>query len=251
MEKKDKILIAIGIIIIILLCILIGITILKENKESVNSAEKKLDETSVTENNSVSSVNNDEQEATKEENIINKKPSTNSETVKYNSKDNTVINNLESSLKEINESENDETFSVKAKQKFIEIVDFLFYDGTINDVTFSELTEKGKKKVLELANKIDMAIEKKAPGYKEKIASGTGKAFNAASEIIKNGAENINDFAKDKLSEEDYNAIISAKDELVTYSKNAFNAVKSTGGNILSKAKEKLNNWYQNFKNSN
>ena len=137
MEKKDKILITIGIIIIILLCILIGITILKENKESVNSAEKKLDETSVTENNSVSSVNNDEQKETKEENIINKKPSPNSETVKYNSKDNTVIDNLESSLKEINESENDETFSVKAKQKFIEIVDFLFYDGKINNVTFS------------------------------------------------------------------------------------------------------------------
>lgn len=165
-------------------------------------------------------------------------------------KDNTVINEMNDTLNSINKESSSSNFSDKAKATFISIVDFLFYDGTIKGVTFNELTDEGKHKVLELANKIDVKLEEKVPGYKEKISSTTSNAYNKASEIIKNGASSLNSFAKEKLGDENYNSIIDAKDELVKYSKNALNLVGNTGSKIFSNTKDKLNEWYQNFKNN-
>lgn len=166
-------------------------------------------------------------------------------------KDNTVINEMNDTLNSINKESSSSNFSDKAKATFISIVDFLFYDGTIKGVTFNELTDEGKHKVLELANKIDVKLEEKAPGYKDNISNTASSAYNKASEIIKNGASNLNSFAKEKLGDENYNSIIDAKDELVKYSKNALNLVGNTGSKIFSNTKDKLNEWYQNFKNKN
>ena len=136
--------------------------------------------------------------------------------------DKAVIHTLNSSLNEINNSSsNDKSFSDSAKATFINIVDFIFYDGKINGVTFDELTDKGKQEVLKIAQKIDGAIEEKIPGYKETISAKASNAFNKASELIKKGANNFSNFLKEKLGEEDYNAIIKSKDELVYYTKNA------------------------------
>lgn len=167
----------------------------------------------------------------------------------YNEKDNIVIDELNNTLKNIEESTQDENFKDKASSTFISIVDFLFYDGTIKGISFDELTEKGKEKVLEISSKIDVKLEEKCPGYKEKISNSTSKAYQKASEIIKKGAENINDFAKRALGDDNYQAIIDAKDELAKYSKEALNFVTGTGSKVFNNTKEKLNEWYQNFKN--
>lgn len=181
----------------------------------------------------------------------------NNETIKnevtkpsLSNKDNTIINEMDNTLNSINTESSSSNFSDKAKATFISIVDFLFYDGTIKGVTFNELTDAGKQKVLELANKIDVKLEEKAPGYKDKISSTTSNAYNKASEIIKSGASSLNNFAKEKLGDENYNSIIDAKNELVKYSKNALNLVGSAGSKIFSSTKDKLNDWYQNFKNN-
>ena len=116
-------------------------------------------------------------------------------------------------------------------------------------VTFDELTEKGKEKVLEISSKIDVKLEEKCPEYKEKISNSTSKAYQKASEIIKKGAKNINDFAKNALGDENYQAIIDAKDELAKYSKEALNFVTGAGSKVFNETKDKLNEWYQNFKN--
>lgn len=177
------------------------------------------------------------------------KSSNNEET--YSNKDTDVINSLESSLTKVNSGDaSDKSFADSAKGVFVTIVDFLFYDGEINGVTFSELTDAGKAQVLKLANKIDNAIESKLPGYKETISSAASSAFNKASEVIKKGANNLNDFAKEKLGEENYQSIIDAKDELVFYTKNALNFIGDVGGKLFDSAKDKLNNWYQDFKNN-
>lgn len=165
------------------------------------------------------------------------------------SKDNLVISELNSSLNSINKNANDKDFSKKAKATFISIVDFLFYDGTIKGVTFNELTEKGKTEVLKLANKIDTALEEKSPGYKETISATTSKAYKKASQIIKDSANDINNFAKESLGDENYNSIIEAKDELLLYSKNALNFITGNGSKIINDTKNKLNDWYQDFKN--
>lgn len=200
---------------------------------------------------------NEIKEETKGKERYEEVPKKNNETIKnevtkpsLSNKDNTIINEMDNTLNSINTESSSSNFSDKAKATFISIVDFLFYDGTIKGVTFNELTDAGKQKVLELANKIDVKLEEVSPGYKDKISSTTSNAYNKASEVIKNGASSLNNFAKEKLGDENYNSIIDAKDELVKYSKNALNLVGSAGSKLFSSTKDKLNDWYQNFKNN-
>lgn len=200
---------------------------------------------------------NEIKEETKGKEIYEEVPKKNNETIKneitkpsLSNKDNTIINEMNNTLNCIDAESSSSNFNDKAKATFITIVDFLFYDGTIKGITFNELTDAGKQKVLEIANKIDVKLEEVSPGYKDKISSTTGNAYNKASEIIKSGASSLNNFAKEKLGDENYNSIIDAKDELVKYSKNALNLVGSAGSKLFSSTKDKLNDWYQNFKNN-
>lgn len=241
MNKKIIIISIVSGIALLLTGCLIGITYANKKNEEVKKEIK-------------------EKEDNKEEIKINSKPndnenkdiSNNKDTIKndnYNEKDNIVIDELNNTLNNIEKSTRDENFKDKASSTFISIVDFLFYDGTIKGISFDELTEKGKEKVLEISSKIDVKLEEKCPGYKETISNSTSKAYQKASEIIKKGAKNINDFAKSALGDENYQAIIDAKDELVKYSKESLNYVTGAGSKVFNNTKEKLNEWYQNFKN--
>lgn len=175
----------------------------------------------------------------------------NSNSITYSDKDTEVINSLNETLTKVKSNVSDNDFLDSAKGVFISIVDFLFYDGSINGVTFDELSDSGKKKVLEIASSIDSTIENKFPGYKETISDKASNAFNKASEIIKKGANDLNDFAREKLGEDNYQSIIDAKDELIVYTKNAINFIGDVSSSLWNSAKDKLNNWYQNFKNNN
>lgn len=236
MNKKIIIISIVSGIALLLIGCLIGITYANKKNEEVKEEIKEKED------------NN------KEEIKIDRKlnDNENKNTIKndnYNEKDNIVIDELNNTLKNIEESTQDENFKDKASSTFISIVDFLFYDGTIKGISFDELTEKGKEKVLEISSKIDVKLEEKCPGYKEKISNSTSKAYQKASKIIKKGAKNINDFAKSALGDENYQAIIDAKDELAKYSKEALNYVTGAGSKVFNNTKEKLNEWYQNFKN--
>lgn len=247
MNKKIIVISIVSGISLLLIGCLIGITYANKKNERVKIKEEVKEEIKEKEDNKeeikIDSKPNDNE---------NKDVSNNKDTIKnnnYNEKDNIVIDELNNTLKNIEKSTRDENFKDKASSTFISIVDFLFYDGTIKGVTFDELTEKGKEKVLEIASKIDVKLEEKCPGYKETISNSTSKAYQKASEIIKNGAKNINDFAKNALGDENYQAIIDAKDELAKYSKESLNYVTGAGSKVFNNTKEKLNEWYQNFKN--
>lgn len=223
------------------------------NNESVYNVESN-DNNKNTEDVKQVEDNNDKIKEKEENKIINNfkdnksNNDLNEETLSSNDK--VVIQTLNSSLSEINNSSsNDKSFSDSAKATFINIVDFIFYDGKINGVTFDELTDKGKQEVLKIAQKIDGAIEEKIPGYKETISEKASNAFNKASELIKKGANDFSNFLKEKLGEEDYNAIIKSKDELVYYTKNAVSFIGDVGSSLFNSAKDKLNSWYQDFKN--
>lgn len=236
MNKKIIIISIVSGIALLLTGCLIGITYANKKNEEVKEEIKEKED------------NN------KEEIKIDRKlnDNENKKTIKndnYNEKDNIVIDELNNTLNNIEESTQDENFKDKASSTFISIVDFLFYDGTIKGISFDELTEKGKEKVLEISSKIDVKLEEKCPGYKEKISNSTSKAYQKASKIIKKGAKNINDFAKNALGDDNYQAIIDAKDELVKYSKESLNYVTGAGSKVFNNTKEKLNEWYQNFKN--
>lgn len=247
MNKKIIIISIVSGISLLLIGCLIGITYANKKNERVKIKEEVKGEIKEKEDNKeeikIDSKPNDNE---------NKDVSNNKDTIKnnnYNEKDNIVIDELNNTLKNIEKSTRDENFKDKASSTFISIVDFLFYDGTIKGISFDELTEKGKEKVLEISSKIDVKLEEKCPGYKEKISNSTSKAYQKASEIIKKGAKNINDFAKSTLGDENYQAIIDAKDELAKYSKEALNFVTGAGSKVFNETKDKLNEWYQNFKN--
>ena len=226
----------------------IGDTFEIEDEQVINNSDNKV-------SNNTSNVSNSDSTSSKDiESNSNIDDSTSnnvtSEVVEYSSNDAVVINSLESSLNSINNGDaSNKSFGDSAKGVFVSIVDFLFYDGEINGVTFDELTDKGKEQVLKLANKVDGAIESKIPGYKETISDTASKAFNKASEVIKSGANNLNNFAREKLGEENYQSIIDAKDELVYYTKNAINFLGDVGGKVFNSVKDKLDSWYQDFKN--
>ena len=248
MENNKKYII-ISIIVAIIFLVMGVLTGLVYSNKDVIFKDNTFNENNIPQNDSDSKENTNE--------IKEEVPKQSNETIKnevikpsLSIKDNTVINEMNDTLNSINKESSSSNFSDKAKATFISIVDFLFYDGTIKGVTFNELTDEGKQMVLELANKIDVKLEEKVPGYKEKISSTTSNAYNKASEIIKNGASSLNSFAKEKLGDENYNSIIDAKDELAKYSKNALNLVGSAGSKIFSNTKDKLNEWYQSFKNN-
>lgn len=236
MNKKIIIIGIVSGIALLLIGCLIGITYANNKNEEVKEEIKEKEDNNKEEIKIDRKLNdNENKDAIKNDN--------------YNEKDNIVIDELNNTLKNIEESTQDENFKDKASSTFISIVDFLFYDGTIKGISFDELTEKGKEKVLEISSKIDVKLEEKCPGYKEKISNSTSKAYQKASKIIKKGAKNINDFAKSALGDENYQAIIDAKDELAKYSKEALNYVTGAGSKVFNNTKEKLNEWYQNFKN--
>ena len=221
-------------------------------KDKINSINDTMKTQNDTYNDMINSMNTN---STNEENTSKPNPNTTDlndsrSNIPYSSKDTDVIDTLKDTLNNIKNSEATEKFTTNAKKTFIDVVDFIFYGGTIKGHTFDELTDSGKAKVLEIASNIDDAIEAKVPGYKDKISSGATKAFNEASRLIKKGANSFDNFLQDKLSEESYNSIINAKDDLVYYSKNAISFVKDNTPKLFNTVKEKLSSWYQKYKNN-
>ena len=211
-----------------------------ESKESNETDNSIIDNSSKVETNN-SNEDKDMIENSDEQN--NKVPYSNNDEIAIQ-----TFNNINNEIDKILISEDVENAKDKVKGTFITIVDFIFYDSEINGITFDELTDSGKQRILELASKIDTKIENKFPNYKETISDTTKKAFNKASEIIKKGANNLSEFSKEKLGEENYNAIINAKDEFIDYTKKAIDIVGNVGSNLLENGKNYIKNWYENLK---
>jgi len=169
-------------------------------------------------------------------------------TEEYTETDKKTIETLEKLERELNEIlESDKQFLDDVKGSFITIVDFIFFDSEINGVKFDDLTDAGKQKVLEISSNIDTKIESKYPNYKETISEKTKDAFNKAGILIKEGANNINEFAKEKLGEENYNNIIESKDELIKYTKNALKTIGEFSSDLYESGKQKVKEWYNKF----
>ena len=242
---KDKFYIIIIIFLVLIIGILVGLNINSRNNNLVNIEKINNDIKDIDNKDEINIIENEVKDINIEDkNTKNEEPKIED---KYTAKDKAVIETLQNTLSDV-KTKNINKESLKST--FITIVDFLFYDATIKGVTFKELSNEGKEKVLSLANKIDVAIESKVPNYKESITNTTTKIYNKASELIKKGSSNLSDFLNEKLSEEEYNSVINAKEEIVDYTKKAASYVKDSSSKILSQSKEKLNNWYQNYKNN-
>lgn len=128
----------------------------------------------------------------------------------------------------------------KAKENFIKIVDFLFYDGKIKGYTFNELTTKTKLKVLKIALTIDKKIDSYFPDYKEKISKQTNRIYTNVKETL-------------ILKYVEITASICEKDaEICTSAKNDFQDMKKSFSitwdflkKLISKGSTSIKTWYE------
>ncbi len=143
-----------------------------------------------------------------------------------------TFDNFNSEVKELQdyqEQEQLDQFKSRSKEIFVNGVDFLFEDKEYKGITFDELKDKAKEQTLDNLQIIGSWVEKIDPNYEQQLTT------------IKDFARKAKDkgfaIAKDILGEDTYHAIGNTKEKIIEKSQEA------TG-----KVKEKINDWYQNFK---
>lgn len=127
-----------------------------DEKQEMNDDSQQITGNEVLDNNDNKEVENNTSDNNVEEVITNE-----SDVIAYFSARESSIN---SSV-----DQDDRTFREKAKETFVTIVDFIFYDKEIKGYTFDELTTSAKLKIIEIALSIDNKIDEYFPDYKETI----------------------------------------------------------------------------------
>ena len=154
-------------------------------------------------------------------------------------------------------------FSIREtlEDTFISFTDFIFYDGTIKGVTFDELTDSAKEKILTLYEQIDSLIEKKFPNYKENISSTAKYEYTTVVSKAKELKDSIVSKYKEVVGEDAYNNVVSTFEEdknnfqdayspYVEKGKEIGSQAIEKGKKILDSASSKFDSWYQEFKES-
>lgn len=147
------------------------------------------------------------------------------------------------------------------KNTFVTLVDFIFYDGTISGISFSELTDDVKVKVLDLLNKIDQKIESVSPNYKENLSKTTSEVYAGIKEKAISLKESILEKYVETVGEDGYQNTKEALQEDVEHLKDAYHPyiekgkkfvddATEKGKNVYENAKDKVNSWYQEWKES-
>ena len=145
-------------------------------------------------------------------------------------------------LNDENNTENEN----KLKTSFVKLTDFIFYDGTINNITFNELTDDTKVAILSDWEILDEKIETKYPNYKDRIESVENKTYNN----LKSKKDYLLNVLKEayinKYGEDKYNELMNKKEEL----KEKVSDIKEKAENEIEKKKESISSWYKEWKES-
>lgn len=260
MKKRtlDIAIVVCAIIVIVLVVILVWPTEKKDLskstkvKKEVNSEEKvnkEIKEVSIKE------------EPKKEEEI--KENSFLSDTTVTTKEEEVVsyVSDVEESISNLDTESTDTTMKEKLENTFITLTDFIFYGGTIKGMTFDELTDTAKQEILDLYEKIDSKIESYFPNYKENITSSAKKGYTTVVTKAKELKDEIITKYKETIGEEEYNNVVSNIEEDKNRFQDAYTPYVEKGKDVASQAIEKgkeiwdtttdkLDSWYQNFKES-
>jgi len=192
-------------------------------------------------------VNEYIQEETKKEELEYIELETNKTSSLVENKEIEVINYFEKLEEEVDNSLNEDNLD-KMKEKVINIVitgiDFIFYDTEIKGVTFEELTNDTKIKIMSVVASIDDKIERKIPGYKEIIKDKIGQGYDYVSKKLDDALT----YADDKLEEkygEDYEDVKNKASEILDAIKEGSSDIY---GNVSEDVKEgwsKIKDWYE------
>lgn len=169
------------------------------------------------------------------------------------SKDQIIINYFNEATDDINNllsSENVANAKSKCKEYFITFVDFIFYDGKIKDITFSELKDETKMIVINIVQKADTLIMKKFPTYKEAISETSKSLYDKATELLHSGKEHVEDYIISKVGEDKYQESLDIIGEIKESDKETWNVIKEFGSGVYETGKDKIKTWYENFKNN-
>lgn len=169
-----------------------------------------------------------------------------------------VINYITSIENEVNtlSSEKDLTTTTKSKLKssFIILTDFIFYGGTINGVTFEELSLSAKEKALEIYTAIDQKIETIWPNYKETIKTTSEKIYTNIKEKTIGLKDELESKYMEEIEENAYNNSTQIFNEDVERLKEnitpTIDYVTEKSKETYENIKNKASNWYENFKES-
>ncbi len=145
-------------------------------------------------------------------------------------------------FEETDEAISNASLKDKAKEGFITIVDFLFYDGTIKGYTLDDLSGKAKLQILKIALSIDSKIEQYFPGYKETISSTTGKIYTGIKSKIVESYLKITT----KICNYDQDTCDQAKSDFQDMKK-SFSITWNLIKDLASSGLENLKEWYEIF----
>ena len=249
------------IVIIILLVIIIALLIILIWPKEEQTASKK-------ESNTSENVKKTDQKESSSESTSFSSTDTSDTLFTDTSKasnENEVVTYVEEVEKEVEtlaaSDGDDKSVKEKLEDTFITLTDFIFYDGTIKGVTFQELTDSAKEKVLNLYEKIDSTIENKFPNYKENIKSTAKKSYTTVVTKAKELKDSIISKYKDYVGEDQYNNTVDTFEEDKNRFQDAYSPYvekgKEVGTKAIEKGKEvvhsaigKLDSWYQDYKES-
>lgn len=131
------------------------------------------------------------------------------------------------------ESDNYQNLKENIIDKFIILTDFIFYDGEIKGIKYSDLKEETKENLKETYSFIDQMISRKFPDYKENINT---KYENAKEWLNNKYTDNV---------DEDIREVIS---EITENDKETINSVSKYANDAYEKGKVKVKTWYEGLK---
>lgn len=173
------------------------------------------------------------------------KKSTSITTRKTISSDNEVVNYVKNEYDTYSSYSNETSIPEKAKNGFITIIDFIFYNGTIKGKHFSDLTDSAKAKIIYYALLIDDKIDTRWPDYKNTIKS---KASDIKAKLIAKYMDvttSLCDNHKDacEVAKTDFN--ILKKSLNITW-----NVIKDAAKYGYGKVTTYLKNWYETWRDN-
>lgn len=257
-NKKDLIIIILASLVIVLIVavILLGINYFKFNSSNVadriSDLDKKKEEAIIEDTNKENIQIDDKNDINESidsglvnnsmENIVSPSSDSNNDSVDSTYSSDDVISYFQSEADSLSVYQENESFALKAKNAFTNIVDFIFYDKEIKGYTFNELTNSAKLKVIKIALTIDSKIDKYFPNYKETIKDKydnlKGKLASLYLEITLSLCETVGSNTCNQ-AKEDFNNM-----------KESFGFTWELIKELATNGSNKVKNFYESWRNS-
>ena len=124
----------------------------------------------------------------------------------------------------------------KIKGFVVNTIDFVFFNSSINGITFDDLKEDFKEEIYDYLKTMDKVIMHFDPDYKEQL----GDKYNAVKDFSKEKLGKAKELIIEKIGQERYDSIIQKKNEILDSIKENF---KKYGGKALKFLKDKYLEW--------